>query len=141
MSVYLDASAIVPLILRDSYTMKMEQWLANAREDLVVSDFAALDVAAAISRQVRMARMPEEKASLALALLDDWIARASTRIETTASDVALADRFVRDFATKLATPDALHLVLASNRSFSLATFDTRLAAVAAMRGVRAIAPG
>ncbi|MCQ4189486.1 PIN domain-containing protein [Methylocystis suflitae] len=66
MSVYLDASAIVPLILRDAHTMNMEQWLANAREGLVVSDFAALEVAAVISRQIRMARMSEQQASLAL---------------------------------------------------------------------------
>ena len=141
MSVYLDASAIVPLILRDAHTPTMEQWLANAREDLVVSDFGALEVAAVISRQVRSARMSEQQASLALALLDDWLARASTSIETGASDLALADRFVRDFATKLAAPDALHLALASNRGCRLATFDTRLAAAAAIRGVRAIAPG
>ncbi|MGJ0397250.1 MAG: type II toxin-antitoxin system VapC family toxin [Methylocystis sp.] len=139
MSIYLDASAIVPLILRDAHTMNMEQWLANAREDLVVSDFAALEVAAVISRQVRLAHMSEQKASLALTLLDDWMTRVSTNIETDASDIALADRFVRDFATKLAAPDALHLALASNRGYRLATFDTRLAAAAAMRGVRAVA--
>lgn len=138
MSVYLDASAIVPLILRDAHTMNMEQWLANAREELVVSDFAALEVAAVISRQVRSARMSEQQASLALALLDDWLARASTSTETVASDLALADRFVRDFATKLAAPDALHLALASNRGYRLATFDTQLAAAAAMRGVRVV---
>lgn len=138
MSVYLDASAIVPLILRGAHTPTMEQWLANARAELVVSDFAALEVAAVISRQVRSARMSEQQASLALALLDDWLARASTSIETGASDFTLADRFVRDFATKLAAPDALHLALASNRGYRLATFDTRLAAAAAMRGVRVV---
>lgn len=42
---------------------------------------------------------------------------------------------------ELAAPDALHLALASNRGFSLATFDTRLAEAAAMRGVRAVALG
>ncbi|MFO1124456.1 MAG: type II toxin-antitoxin system VapC family toxin [Methylocystis sp.] len=141
MSFYLDASAIIPLILRDAHTINMEQWLANAREDLVVSDFAALEVAAVISRQVRMARMSEQKASLALALLDDWIARASTSIKTDAFDIALADRFVRDFATKLAAPDALHLAIASNRGYRLATFDTRLAEAAAMRGVRVVELG
>ena len=45
---------------------------------------------------------------------------------------------LRDFATKLA---ALHLALAANRGFSLATFDTRLAEAAAIRGVRVEALG
>lgn len=141
MSFYLDASAIVPLILRDAHTETMEAWLGNANDELIVSDFAALEVAAVISRQVRMERMPEQKASLALALLDDWTVRATTKIETRASDLALADRFIRDFATKLAAPDALHLALASNRGLSLATFDARLKEAAAIRGVRVAALG
>ena len=51
------------------------------------------------------------------------------------SIVALADRVVRDLATKLAAADALHLATAKNAGAQLATFDQRLADGARMRGV------
>lgn len=62
-------------------------------------------------------------------------------IEADVLDMILAESLVRDFATKLSAPDALHLALASNRGYRLATFDTRLAEAATIRGVRAVAPG
>lgn len=141
MSFYLDASAIVPLILRDAHTETMSRWLVNVSDELIVSDFAALEVAAVISRQVRMNCIAEQKAALALALFDEWTDRAAVRMAVSAQDFLLAESFVRDFATKLAAPDALHLAIASNRGYRLATFDARLKEAAAMRGVRVATMG
>ncbi len=62
MSFYLDASAAVSIILQDAHTAVMETWLTRVEEAIVVSDLAALEVAAVVSRQVRMGRMapPED---------------------------------------------------------------------------------
>ncbi|MGJ0454481.1 MAG: PIN domain-containing protein [Methylocystis sp.] len=54
------------------------------------------------------------------------------------ADFELALRLVRDFSTKLATPDALHLASAINLEASLVTFDARLKEAAAMRGMRVV---
>jgi len=50
-------------------------------------------------------------------------------------DFALAEQIVRDFASKLAAPDALHLATAIHAGAALATFDVRLADAARARGV------
>ena len=47
----------------------------------------------------------------------------------------LAERLVRDFSTKLAAADALHLASAKNAGAALATFDARLAEAANGLGV------
>ena len=51
------------------------------------------------------------------------------------ADFAHAERLIRDFATKLAAPDALHLASAKNSGAALATFDARLADAARAQGV------
>jgi len=138
MSFYLDASAAVSIILQDAHTAGMETWLTRVEEAIVVSDLAALEVAAVVSRQVRMGRMAPPEGLLALSLFDEWAARTSLRIEASAADVALADCFVRDFSTKLAGPDALHLAIVSNRALSLVTFDHRLAEAGRMKSLHVL---
>lgn len=52
-----------------------------------------------------------------------------------AQDFALADQFVRDYATQLSAPDALHLAAAKNAGAALTTFDARLAEAARLQSV------
>ena len=58
------------------------------------------------------------------------------RLSHGVDDFMLAERIVRDFATKLAAADALHLASAKNAGAALATFDLRLADAARMKGVK-----
>jgi predicted nucleic acid-binding protein len=51
------------------------------------------------------------------------------------SDFLLAERLIRDFSTKLAAADALHLASAKNAGATLATLDARLAEAAQGQGV------
>jgi len=51
------------------------------------------------------------------------------------ADFAAAELLVRDFATKLSAPDALHLASAKNAGAMLATLDARLAEAAHGQGV------
>lgn len=57
------------------------------------------------------------------------------------ADFDLAARLVRDFSTKLAAADALHLASAVNLDATLVTFDARLAEAAQVRGVGVLVPG
>jgi predicted nucleic acid-binding protein len=52
-----------------------------------------------------------------------------------AGDFLLAERLVRDFSTRLAAADALHLASAKNAGATLATFDARLAEAARGQGL------
>ncbi|HLX97338.1 MAG TPA: hypothetical protein VKR62_01470 [Roseiarcus sp.] len=57
------------------------------------------------------------------------------RLTHGAADFLLAERIVRDFATKLAAADALRLASAKNAGATLATFDVRLAEAGRAQGV------
>lgn len=124
----------------DAHSLKADAWIDSDPGKLFVSDFARIEVAAVISRQFRTRMMSAAAAREALADFDDWTARMASPIETDAADMALAERLVRDFVTKLSGPDALHLALASNHGLRLVTFDERLAGATRLRGVGVVAP-
>ena len=107
---------------------------------MIISDLANLEVCAVVSRELRAKRFTRAAADKALADFDSLRA-ASERLTPGAQDFALADQLVRDYATKLSAPDALHLAAAKNAGARLATLDARLAEAARMQGVELAAFG
>lgn len=140
MNFYLDASAIVPLILRDAHTERMSAWIAEPRGDIFVSDFAALEFLSVVARQVRMGALSDEDGRKAIDLFEEWSHASTTQTLTGSADIALAKTIVRDFATKLAAADSLHLAAAVNLGATLVTFDQRLAQAAQGRGTAVVTP-
>jgi hypothetical protein len=65
-SFYLDTSGIVPLILQDAHTRAAEEWFARVRDTIFISDFAALEFAAVVSRQARMGCLSAQTGALTL---------------------------------------------------------------------------
>lgn len=141
MSFYLDANVLVALFVADVHSASADAWVDAGAGELFVSDFARIEFAAVLSRQVRVEAMSETAAREALSDFDEWTARMTLPVETGARDMNLADRLARDFATKLSGPDALHLALSANRDHQLVTFDMRLAEAARRRGARVVVPG
>jgi uncharacterized protein len=95
-----------------------------------------LEVSAVISRCLRVGRLTKRLAEGAL--LDfDAIRANCERLSHGVGDFMLAERLIRDFATKLAAADALHLASAKTAGAALATFDARLAEAARGQGVPA----
>jgi predicted nucleic acid-binding protein len=129
---YVDTSVFAAAIFEELRSAAARDWLQGGR--IIVSDLAGLEFAAVVSRAVRMRRFDSEAAARALASFDE-IRAASLPLHHGRSDFGLAERFVRDFSTKLAAPDALHLASAKNASAALATFDARLAEAARAQGV------
>lgn len=139
MSFYLDTSVLVSILIDEARSLAArEWWKANSCES-VISAYAAMEFAAVVSRRVRTG---ESNANEARAILDDFdeLRGQCGSHRHGDSDFELALRLVRDFSTKLAAPDALHLAAAINLDASLVTFDARLAEAAVMRGVRTIVP-
>jgi uncharacterized protein len=54
LSAYLDASVLIPTLIAEPSTEAVFDWLGAANRELLVSDFAAAEVASALSRLVRM---------------------------------------------------------------------------------------
>jgi predicted nucleic acid-binding protein len=127
--VYLDTSVVLSIVALDSNSDKAGAWYESLQAAVVISDLADLEVCAVISRELRAKRFTRAAADKALADFDSLRA-ASERLTPGAQDFALADQLVRDYATKLSAPDALHLAAARNAGARLATFDVRLAEAA-----------
>lgn len=140
MIVYLDTSVLLSIVALDSNSDKAGRWYQGLQASAIISDLADLEVCAVVSRELRAKRFSRSVADRALSDFDALRA-TSERSTPDAQDFALADRLVRDYSTKLAAADALHLASAKNSGARLATFDVRLAEAARTAGVELAGPG
>jgi uncharacterized protein len=135
LSAYLDASVLLPTLIEEPASAAVDAYIENAGRELLISDFAAAEVASALSRLVRMGRLVEADAQRRLADFDAWRAAMSTIVDTHPADMRLANIYVRRFDPMLRAPDALHIAMARRLDASLTTLDRRLAAAARDFGV------
>jgi predicted nucleic acid-binding protein len=130
LSVYLDASALIPILTSEASTERVETFLRSAEGPFLVGDFAAAEVASAISRLLRTGQFTLEAANQALTAFDAWCANGANRVEVEPADARLAAIFVRRFDLLLRAPDALHIAVTQRLGATLLTLDQRLAAAA-----------
>lgn len=135
MSAYLDTSVLLPTLITEPTTEAVYDCLGADEQELLISDFAAAEVAAALSRLVRMALLSAADASARLADFDAWRAAMSLPVDIGASDARLAYIYARRFDLGLRAPDALHLATARRLDATLITLDRRLAAAAQEMGI------
>lgn len=135
MTALCDTSALVNLFVPSAYTPALRAWLKQRRPVLTVSDFAAGEFAAAMSRKHRLGELSVDDVRRVLNVFDIWREAQTAAIATEAADIRIAGSFVRRFETKLALPDALHLAIASRLGCALLSFDQRQRAAAGMLGV------
>jgi predicted nucleic acid-binding protein len=133
-SLYLDASVLVALFTADPLTARADTYLRTHRPTVIVSDFAAAELASAVARRVRTGELDADDAHAAFATFDGWTARAAARAETGGADVAAASAFLRRLDLTLRTPDALHIAIAQRLAAALMTFDQKMAASARSLG-------
>jgi predicted nucleic acid-binding protein len=136
LSVYLDASAILPTLIEEAGSAIVDQFIEQLDDELIISDFAAAEVASALSRLVRTGHLEADDAGRRLADFDAWRAAAADDLDFQASDVRLANVFVRRFDLMLRAPDALHAAACRREDHLLVTMDKRLALAALELGVR-----
>jgi predicted nucleic acid-binding protein len=132
---YLDASALLPMLIAEPGSAAIDVFMETANDGLVVSEFAAAEVASALSRLVRTDRLAANDASARLADFDAWRAIAAEDVELNAADVRLAHLYVRRFELMLRAPDALHAAVCRRAGLELITLDRRLAMAAEALGV------
>jgi len=133
---YLDASAILPILIEESGSSVVDRFITEGDEALVISEFAAAEVASALSRLVRTGILDVADAASRLADFDAWRTASTDDLDMQASDIRLANVFVRRFDLMLRTPDALHAAACRRENLTLVTFDKRLASAAEELGVR-----
>jgi predicted nucleic acid-binding protein len=137
-SLYLDASAILPTLIEESSSQLITRFLTAAEDALAVSEFAAAEVASGLSRLTRMGRLGADAAAGHLADFDFWRAAFTVDIDVQPADIRLTNVFVRRFELGLRAPDALHIAICTRVGDTLVTLDRRLAAAAEALGVRIV---
>ena len=135
MRIYLDDSVLIALLAEEPKSGSVRRFLRAHREDRLISDFAAAEVASAISRLLRMRLLTEEEGSTRLADFDAWRAAATSAADMHAADARLAYVYVRRFDLGLRAPDALHLAITRRLDATLVTLDRRLVIAANQLGV------
>jgi uncharacterized protein len=138
LTLYLDASVIVPTLVRSPSTSAVHAFLVAATEAFYVSDFAAAEVASALSRLVRTKELDRADAVARLATFDQWLVLDTSNVTMQAADVQQAAAFVRRFELMLRTPDALHIAICSRLTISLVTRDNNMSRAARGVGVTTI---
>jgi uncharacterized protein len=134
-SVYLDASVLLPVVIDEPASTAVDAFMLRGGRELLVSDFAAAEVAAALSRLVRMGLLKSTDALERLKDFDVWRAAMSSPVDMHPADARLANAFVRRFELMLRAPDALHAAIARRLDVPLVTLDQRLAKAAAELGI------
>jgi hypothetical protein len=131
--IYLDASVILPLFLRQSRSADAERLIVAGGHAL--SDLSCAEFSSAISIAVRTGRLPVGAAREKLAMFDAWVGAEAHLNELSRDDFAAATLLVRRFELALRTPDALHIAIAMRLGATLATFDERMAGAARAVGL------
>jgi len=139
LSFYLDASAILPLLLGEPTNDRLEQFVASHTGHLI-GDFAAAEVAAVLSRLVRTRTLNAADANSRLTDFDTWRTAISNSVDLQAVDALLAGAYVRRFDLMLRAPDALHLAITRRVDATLVTLDRRMARAAAELGIAVAVP-
>ena len=90
MSVYLDTSVLVALLMGDALTARADAFLRTNTPIMVVSDFAAAEFASAVARRVRIGDITPDEARRGCSAFDAWTVQATLREETVAADIKAA---------------------------------------------------
>jgi hypothetical protein len=140
LSLYLDTSVVLPILIQEQSTAMVQAYLRANERELLLSDFAAAEIASALSRLLRSGLLDDAGASSRLADFEAWRAATTSPIDLHAADARLAYAYVRKFDLALRAPDALHIAIAHRHDATLVTFDRRMARAAAQLGVAAEMP-
>ncbi len=140
MSIYLDASILVSIFVRDRHAPRIFEWLSELTAPLLVSSWAVTEFSSALGVRRRMGSMDYSERAASEKSMDNWLAGNIDRIECTAIDLRIARQILRDEAAPLKAPHALHLAMALRSGSILATTDRQLARAAEALGIATNAP-
>lgn len=135
MTLYLDASVLVALLIPDVFSEAAEALVEQAAEPLIVSDFARAELASAVALKVRRGVLTQPQARAVFARFDAWTSEVADVEEVAPADVREGEALVRRLDLALRAPDAIHVAAARRLRARLATFDDRMTEGAAALGV------
>ena len=125
---YFDTSFLVPLILAEQTTEKIERFLtAQTAGELAVSCWTRLEFSSLLEREVRVGGLQPGAALDADAQFEALVNDSFVVLLPRAADYNLAKRYLQQYRTGLRAGDALHLAIASNnRASEIYSLDKQL---------------
>ena len=135
MTLYLDASVIVPLVVTEAISETTLAWIAAQKAPFAVGRLAIGEAGSAISRRRRMRQLTNQQGERALAALDTWLRASVSIVDHDPSDIVEAAQLVRRPLPKLLMPDAIHLATTRRLGFGFVTGDRELTIVADLLGI------
>jgi predicted nucleic acid-binding protein len=139
LSVYFDASVIVPMFLPDVFNARNSAYVATGPLDVIVSDFVSAEFVSVVGIRVRTGSSALAHGHEAIRKFDEWARDYSTSVDTEPSDVRAAQTMLRRLDLVLRAPDAINLAIAQRLGAELATFDIRMADCARALGISVVA--
>jgi predicted nucleic acid-binding protein len=136
LSLYLDASVLIPLFVAE--TRSNDAHGALKGHELIISDLAAAEFSAAIARRARMGDLTTAEAASVYATFDVWAARAASSARLESGDMAVTTILVRRLELSLRMPDAANIAVAQRLAAKMFTFDVKMAVAAAAVGLDVI---
>ncbi|MBB5685580.1 type II toxin-antitoxin system VapC family toxin [Sphingobium boeckii] len=140
MSLYFDTSVLVPIHLIEPTTNLLTSWIALQSGPFIVSDLAAGEFNATVSRLVRMTMLTEQDAQTTIEKFEIWRDSFTHKAANEPADIRIAAQFVRVPKPKLLMPDAIHLATCQRLGHRLVTFDRELVDMAEARGIETVIP-
>lgn len=135
MTIYLDNSVVVPLLLPDAFAARAEAFLLSGPIGLIVSDFVSAEFASVVGSRLRTGILAIKDARAVLTNFDLWSGQRTSGAETSTSDIRAAESMLRRLDLTLRAPDAINLAITQRLGADLATFDAKMAASATKLGI------
>lgn len=135
MSVYVDASALIPLFIPDALSSRASAIVGAQTDALLVSDYAVLEFSAALKRMTRARILTPKTTDDAISEFDAWRTSTCETSQTTPADIAAAIGLARQTELAFHASDAVNVAIARRLAASLLTFDKKLASNARRLGL------
>jgi uncharacterized protein len=137
-SLYLDASAFVPLHVADALSIRATALISSWSRQVIVSDLTVAEFSSVIARRFRTLELTKAEAAKCIGNGDVWVSRYANSVEMTGPDLKQAIAWIQRLELPLRTPDALHLAISRRLGARLMTFDRQMAQAAASLGIKVL---
>jgi predicted nucleic acid-binding protein len=136
MACYLDTSLLVPLLIREPGTTRVQAFLsAGAAKALLISPWTITEFSSALALKERVKSISQQERRAALTMFEKFRSLRLELVPMEAADFDAAARLCDASAAPLRAGDALHLAVCRRVKGSLATMDQGLAAAGQEAGL------
>ena len=136
MACYLDTSLLVPLLIREPGTPRVQAFLsAGAAKALLISPWTITEFSSALALKERVRSISRQERRAALTMFEKFRSLRLELVPMDAADFEAAARLCDASAAPLRAGDALHLAVCRRVRGSLATMDQGLAAAGQEAGL------